>query len=101
MAKSLFRYPVVVCVWKDAHARPPAVEYAESEIEQQHKAEVVITLGLCIREDDKGITLYNEECGPDSVRTVSFIPREMIVSVERFKLTRIRPKKDAVPTNLT
>lgn len=101
MAKPLFRHPVVVVKWLDAHARPQAVEYAESEVDQQHKAEPVTTLGLLVKENEAGVSLYTEETGPDGIRGLSFIPRQMLVSVERFKLTRTRLKKEAVITNPT
>lgn len=99
MAKhSPFRYPVCIVSWLDAHARPQAVEYLESEVNQQHKAEPVKTLGLLIREDEAGVSLYTEETGPEGIRGLSFVPRQMIISVEKFTLTKVRPKKANPPS---
>lgn len=93
--KPVFRYPVVIVQWLDAHARPQAVEYLESEVAQQHRAEPCMTLGLLIHEDEQGVSLYTEETGPDSIRGLQFIPKSMILSVERFSLTKPRqPKPD-------
>lgn len=88
-----FRYPVVVVEWLDASARNQAVEYNDTEVDQYHRAEPVKTLGLLIKENEAGISLYTEETGPDGIRGLSFIPRAMIKSVDRYTLTRIRPKR--------
>lgn len=90
MATKVFRYPVVVVHWLDAHARPQAVEYLESEVAQQHKAEPVKTLGILVKEDIEGVSLYTEETGPDGIRGLSFIPKPMIVSIDRYTLSKVR-----------
>lgn len=95
MSRELFRHPIAVVRWLDAHARPQAVEYLESEVQQQHRAEPIITLGLLIQDDSEGVSLYTESTGPDSIRGLQFIPRPMIVSVEVYKLVKprlIKPK---------
>lgn len=84
MAKTLFRHPAVIVIWDDAHARNQAIEYIEEEVVQQHRPEEVITLGLAIKEDGAGISLYTESTGPDSVRGVNFIPAAMIKEVIRL-----------------
>jgi hypothetical protein len=83
-ASKLFRYPAVAVIWWDAHARPQAVEYTEDEVKTLHQPAEVITLGLLIKEDDTGISLYSEEPGPDSVRGANFIPAGMIKEVIRL-----------------
>lgn len=92
-----FRYPAAVVVWNDAHARNQAVEYEESEIIQVHRPEECQILALVIRDDEKGLTLYNEETGPTSIRGVSFVPRAMIKAVYYVNLTP-RRKAASVPT---
>lgn len=87
MAKSFFRYPAAIIIWNDAHARNPAVEYEESEIAQQHKPEECKILGLVIKDDEKGLSLYNEETDLSSVRGLSFIPRAMIKNITYVSLT--------------
>lgn len=93
-----FRYPAAVVVWDDAHARNQAVEYEESEIVQVHRPEECKILALVIKDDEKGLTLYNEETGPTSVRGVSFIPRPMIKAVYYVKLSQPRKKAALAPT---
>lgn len=98
LTKASFRYPAAVIVWLDAHARNQAVEYEESEVAQQHRPETCTILGLVIRDDSTGISLYNEETGPSSVRGLSFIPRNMIQSVTYVKLTKEKnAKTKAIP----
>lgn len=99
MSEPLFRYPAAIVIWNDAHARNQAVEYTEDEVMNLHRAEKVTTLGLVIKEDNEGISLYCEETGPDSVRGANFIPAAMIEDVIRLgHLKRPRRKKtvDAV-----
>lgn len=90
---TLFRHDLVAVVWNDASARNQAVEYTESEVRSQfHQAERVISLGLLLHEDEKGLSLYTEETGPDAIRGVSFIPAPMVVEVIRLGPLK-RPKK--------
>ena len=93
----LLRYPAVVVIWDDAHARNQAVEYVEEEVIQQHRPEEVKTLGLVIKEDKTGISLYTEETGPDSIRGVNFIPAGMIKEIIRLGyIKRPRQRKPRV-----
>lgn len=100
MPKPKFRFPAAIIVWLDAHARNQAVEYEESEVIQQHRPEVCTTLGLVIMDDERGVSLYNEETGPTSVRGLSYIPKNMIQSITYVNLTPIRSKKapPSIPT---
>lgn len=92
--KLAFRYQPAVIYWLDAHARNQAVEYTDEEAKTQcHKPEECIILALVIRDDETGVSLYNEETGHDSVRGVSFIPRAMIKDVVYVTLTKAKPKK--------
>lgn len=92
-----FRYPAAIVTWDDASARNQAVEYLDTEAIQYHKAERCQTLGLVIKDDDTGISLYCEETGSDSIRGLSFIPRQLVVDVSYVKLTKVRATK-AVPS---
>ena len=97
-----FRFPTAIVVWDDAHARNQAVEYEESEIAQIHRPEQCMTLALVIRDDNTGLTLYNEETGPTSVRGVSFIPRSLITAVHYVSFSQPRRKvASAPPTSAT
>lgn len=96
MVKSPFRYPAAWIRWNDAHARNQAVEYTDDEIKTQfHRPEECITLGLVIRDDAEGISLYNEQTGPDSVRGAGHIPRAMIKEVVYVNLTPLRKARHA------
>ena len=99
MAGQLFRHEAVVVIWDDASARSQAVEYSEDEINQLHKPEVIITLGLLIKEDPTGISLYTENTGYDSIRGLSFIPSAMIKEVIRLGSVKRprKPQKKGIP----
>lgn len=98
MAASLFRYPAVAVRWLDAHARNQAIEYTEDEAKTQyHRAEEVLTLGLLLKEDEKGIQLYCEETGPSEIRGVNFIPAPMIKEVYRFGFIKPARRKSPPP----
>lgn len=86
-----FRYPAAIIRWLDAHARNQAVEYEEAEIASLHRPEECQILALVIKDDATGVSIYNEETGPTSIRGVSFIPRSMIKNVVYVNLSK--PKK--------
>ena len=88
-----FRYPAAVVVWLDAHSRNQAVEYEESEVSSLHRPEECMILGLVMQDDETGVSLYNEETGPSSVRGLGFIPRAMIKDIFYVNLT---PPRSAV-----
>jgi hypothetical protein len=97
MAKPKFRYPTAVIWWMDAHARNQAVEYEEAEVGSLHRPEECKILAIVIKDDATGISIYNEETGPTSLRGLNFIPRAMIKDVMYVNLTPIR-KKAPPPT---
>lgn len=98
MTLPLFRYPAVVIIWEDAHARNQAVEYTEDEVKNLHRPEQVSTLGLLIKRDDGGVSLYTEETGPDAVRGANFIPSALIKEIiELGPVRRPRKPKASVP----
>ena len=92
MANELFRHEAVICRWMDAHARNQAVEYTEDEVRNLHRPEEVITLGLLLKEDSEGISLYTESTGPSEVRGANFIPAGMIKEIIRLGHVK-RPRK--------
>ena len=102
MAIGVFRYPAVVVLWNDAHARNQAVEYTEDEVRHVHRPEPCRTLGLLIQEDEKGVSLYTEETGADVVRGANFIPAALIQEVIRLgMLKRPRRRRGPLPTGPT
>lgn len=93
MPEQLFRHEAVVVVWKDAHARNQAVEYTEDEVLNLHRPEEIVTLGLLLKEDSEGISLYTENTGHDAVRGANFIPAAMLKEVIRLGSVK-RPRKN-------
>jgi hypothetical protein len=94
-------HPLVAVVWDDAKATA-VVEYDLNEVRTQfHKAARYTTYGLLLVDDDKGITLANEEGDDHNLRGLTFIPRQMIVEVvilgrQRAKRTRAK-RQPATP----
>ena len=99
MAKPFFRHRAAVITWLDAHARSQAVEYDEAEVSQYHRPEECTILGLIIRDDAEGISLYNEETDAQSIRGLSYIPRAMIKHVTYVNLTPARAKLPCAPSS--
>ena len=94
MANPLFRHRIAVIEWDDAHARNQAVEYEESEVAQLHRPESCKILALVIKEDEIGVSVYNEETGPTAIRGLSFIPRAMLKAITYYDLSKPRkPRK--------
>ena len=101
MAKAPFRYPAAIVTWLDAHTRNQAVEYDESEVSSLHRPEECTILALVIRDDDEGLSVFNEQTGPSSIRGLGFIPRKMVKSVTYVNLTPVRPRKRHSDTRST
>jgi hypothetical protein len=93
MAKPSFRYRAAIIRWLDAHARNQAVEYEEAEVSALHRPEECKILALVIEDNETGLSLYNEETGPSSIRGLNFIPRAMIQEVLYVSLTPTRDKR--------
>lgn len=98
----LSTYSLVVVVWDDAHMSMD--EYSAAEVERDfHKAEQVKSFGLLVRDDEKGITLAQDEgMADEKFRHVIFIPRGMIREVVNLGIpkkpqTRTKKKKTTVP----
>jgi hypothetical protein len=94
-AGKLTEYPLVCIIWDDAHMSMD--EYSSVEVERDfHKAEQVKSFGLLVREDDKGITLAQDEGVTDGkFRHIIFIPSGMLV--EKIDLGVPRRKQERVP----
>lgn len=96
-----FRYPAAIIVWDDAHARGPAMEFEENEVAELHRPEVCQILGLVIRDDETGVSMYCEETSPSSIRGLSFVPRAMIKSITYVNLTPVKARKPRRKAALT
>jgi hypothetical protein len=94
-------HPFVIVVWDDAYggAHTPT---AEADMAAGHTPLVVQTIGWLLRDDDKGISLFNERYDDEGTtlwRGRSFIPRGMIRSVTPFNLSRPRRKPNVQTTS--
>jgi hypothetical protein len=86
--------PLVLAVWEDAHTSGIELVTLDS-VKDNHRPEVMQTVGWLIRDDDKGISVANERCsdnGEDYYRGHTFILRSLVRSVTPFTLSRPRKK---------
>jgi hypothetical protein len=89
-------HPVLVlCVWDDAWGDAhESVTITDADL--RHKATVMQTVGWLLRDDEKGVSLFNERCldqGEESYRGRTFIPRAMVKSVTPV----VKPRKKRNP----
>lgn len=91
--------PVLVTVkwddaWGDAHE-----SVSPSDVGEKHKPTLMETVGWLLKDDDSGVSLFNERCldqGDGSYRGRTFIPKAMIVSITPVVKLR-KPRKKAPP----
>jgi hypothetical protein len=86
-------FPFVSVVWDDAWA-DATDSVGERDHDSKHKATVMETRGWLVRDDELGVSIFNERClddGDGSYRSRTFIPRAMIKSVTHWKL--VKPRK--------
>lgn len=78
------RPKLVEVIWDDAHA--DLMEASQSDLEDFHQAAVMHTIGWLLRDDEKGVTVANEECPADQThRGRTFIPRPLVHSIRTIK----------------
>jgi len=92
--------PLVVVEWDDAWADAVAT-VTEKDVGETHHAEVIVTIGWLLKQDEKGISIACERCGDGSYRGRSFIPHGMVRSVTPFRLTKPKQKKVVETTKAT
>lgn len=86
---------LVIVVWDDAWA-DGTDSIGEADYDAKHRPTVMQTIGWLLRDDDKGVSVFNERCldkGEEVYRSRTFIPRAMIKSCTPFSLTKPRKKK--------
>lgn len=81
-------YPIVVVEWSDAYGDGQEQWFEGSEV--THDPLVVKTIGYMMKNDDIGVTLWQDMCKEDgsSYRGKTVIPKGMIRSV-----TELQPKR--------
>lgn len=86
---------LVIVVWDDAWA-DGTDSIGEGDHDPKHRPTVMQTIGWLLRDDEKGVSLFNERCldkGEEIYRSRTFILRSMIRSITPFNLTKPRQKK--------
>jgi hypothetical protein len=105
MGDPLSKHHLVAVDWDDAHCIP-SVEYAMDELMQVHHPRRFRAFGLLLKDDEAGVTLAGEEGAEGGIRTLNFIPRQMIQRVIDLGQPRVpskarrragRPTPDAAP----
>jgi hypothetical protein len=85
--------PLALVIWRDANTDGTDVLQKDT-VSAYHKHTLVHTLGWIMKEDDVGITLVTEFYD-EFYRGRTFIPRENVAEVVRYKLAKTREKKPA------
>lgn len=85
-----FDKPLVCVTWNDAHGSALS-SYHEHEI--PHEPILIDTIGLLLRDDEQGVSVAGEKCGDGTYRSLTFVPRGMIVSMLWIDKPRVRKSK--------
>lgn len=72
---------LVAVIWRDAHGSATEVH---TVADLDHKPMMMTTYGCLLLHDKVGISVANEWCGKDEWRGVTFVPAELIESVEQL-----------------
>ena len=82
----------VLVTWNDAHGDPMQQVWTAADL-TEHKPVVVQTIGYLYKQDEIGVTLFQELIEDETVsfRGKTFIPTGMIVKIETLNISR--PKK--------
>lgn len=83
---------LVLAVWDDAWGDAHESVSPHDHVDLKHKATVMQSVGWLMRDDEAGLSIFNERCldqGEESYRGRTFIPRAMVRSVTPV----IKPRK--------
>lgn len=90
----------LVCVrWLDAHGSAANVAYELDEI--PHLPIEVTSYGLLLKDDEVGVSIASEVCDKNIYRGYGFMPRVLIVKVEKVKKSRIKKAPSTGPAHET
>ncbi len=86
--------PLVCVIWEDAHGDVNNESNADDLKREFHKPYVYHTFGLCIVDNEVGVSLVNDFCPDDKTyRGRSFIPRGMIREVIKLGTPKKRAER--------
>ena len=90
-----------VVVWNDAHATLDQLTF--DEIKAKSKPHVIHTYGYIVISDESMVAVAGEWLPPDfgdedSYRSLTFIPRGMVVSETGLTAKRVRKPKEVTPS---
>ena len=90
---SITALPFVCVTWEDAWGDiTETITTVDAHV--RHKPATYKTYGFLLYENEKGVSLTNEECVDDeSLRGRNFINRSLIRSVVHLRLVKPRPKR--------
>jgi hypothetical protein len=91
MSELLSTHRLVMIEWDDA-CIIPTVEYALAELDQIHAPRRFRLFGLLLKSDEAGVTVAGEEGTSGGVRTLSFVPKQMIKRVIDLGQPRVPSK---------
>ena len=91
---------IVTVIWNDAHQSEG--ESTLEEIRARHRPSKVHTKGEILFDDEVGITIAGEwlpgdRGGESTYRTTTFVPRGMVVEVQRLKRAPLPKVKPSLP----
>lgn len=86
----------VIVEWHDAWADNE--EFVKTDkVDENHKPAVIETAGWLLVDNEVGLSIFNERAPQEGCwRGRTFVPRGMLVSLERVKLTKARAKSKRI-----
>ena len=90
--------PIVIVEWTDAFGEGTLQWWEGQDIE--HAPLIVKSVGYLMREDDVGVTIWQDMCKEDgsSYRGKTFIPRGMIKDIIPLYPKKVRKRKNPQPS---
>lgn len=86
---------LVVVRWKDAWV-DGSDTVGVNDPDPKHAATLMETIGWLLQDTPEGVSLFNERCvdaGSDLYRSRTMIPRELILSIIPFTMSKPRGKR--------
>jgi hypothetical protein len=90
---------LVLLTWIDAHSPEATSAFSLDELDSIHRGLPMVTAGWLLRDDAYGVTIGGESCGGTVYRSITVVPRPMVVKLEDLQPARPRrqPRRSAAP----